>query len=157
MTIAIAPATEADGEAISALNREVQGVHATALPRLFKLPGPESFPPSALRELLAKPDNVVLLARLGSEPAGYAYAEIIRRPETSLRYAHAMIYLHHVSVAAACRKQGVGRALVEAVRQIGARQGISTLALDVWSFNEPARYFLRRCGLTPYNERLWIE
>jgi GNAT superfamily N-acetyltransferase len=157
MTIAIAPATEADGEAISALNREVQGVHATALPRLFKLPGPESFPPSALHELLAKPDNVVLLARLGSEPAGYAYAEIVRRPETSLRYAHAMIYLHHVSVAAACRKQGVGRALVEAVRQIGAQQGISTLALDVWSFNEPARYFFRRCGLTPFNERLWIE
>jgi hypothetical protein len=105
MEIVIVPAIEADGEAISALNRDVQGVHATALPRLFKLPGPESFPPSAQRALLAKPENIVLLARLGSEPAGNAYAEIIRRPETSLRYAHAMIYLHHVSVAAACRRQ----------------------------------------------------
>ena len=157
MEIVIAPATEADADAISALNREVQGVHATALPRLFKPPEPQSFPPSAVRELLASRENVVLLARLGPEPAGYVYAEIIRRPETSLRYAHAMIYLHHISVAAACRERGVGRALVEAVRKVGAEQGISTLALDVWSFNEPARRFFRRCGLTPYNERLWIE
>jgi len=157
MEIVIAPATEVDAEAISALNCEVQGVHAAGLPRLFKLPGPESFPPSAVRELLAKPENVVLLARLGSEPAGYVYAEIVRWPETSLRYAHAMIYLHHISVAAACRNRGVGRALVEAVRQIGAQHGISMLALDVWSFNEPARRFFRRCGLTSYNERLWIE
>jgi len=157
MEIVIVPAIEADGEAISALNREVQGVHATALPRLFKLPGPESFPPSALRELLAKPENIVLLARLGSEPVGYAYAEIVRRPETSLRYAQAMIYLHHVSVAAPCRRRGVGRALVAAVRQLGTQQGISTLALDAWSFNKPALGFFRRCGLTPYNERLWIE
>jgi ribosomal protein S18 acetylase RimI-like enzyme len=107
--------------------------------------------------LLAKPENVVLLARLGPEPAGYVYAEIVRRPETSLRFAHTMIYLHHISVAVAYRKVGVGRALIEAVRKRGAEQGISTLALDVWSFNEPARRFFRRCGLTPYNERLWIE
>jgi ribosomal protein S18 acetylase RimI-like enzyme len=66
-----------------------------------------------------------------------------------------MIYLNHISVAAPFRKLGVGRALVEAVRQIGAQHNISTLALDVWSFNEPARRFFRRCG--PYNERLWIE
>src|SRR5215831_7610562 len=118
MEIAVAPATEVDAEAISALNREVQGVHAAGLPRLFKPPGPESSPPSAVRELLAKPENVVLLARLGSEPAGYVYAEIVRWPETSLRYAHAMIYLHHISVTASGKRR-VGRALFEAVRQIG--------------------------------------
>jgi ribosomal protein S18 acetylase RimI-like enzyme len=80
---------------------------------------PESFPPLQVRALLAKPENIVLLARLGPEPAGYVYAEIVGRPQTSLRYAHAMIYLHHNSVATACRKRGIGRALFEAVRQIG--------------------------------------
>ena len=155
MEIVIVPVTEADADVVSALNREVQGVHAAALPRFFKLPGPESFPASDVRALLAKPENIVLLARLAPEPAGYVYAEIVRRPQTSLRYAHAMIYLHHISVTAGKRR--VGRALFEAVRQIGAQHGISTLALDVWLFNEPARRFFRRCGLTPYNERLWIE
>jgi len=33
MEIVIVPATEADAEAVSALNREVQGVHAAALLR----------------------------------------------------------------------------------------------------------------------------
>lgn len=64
---------------------------------------------------------------------------------------------HEDDRLAPCRKRGVGRALVEAVRGIGAQHGIRTLALDVWSFNEPARRFFLRCGLTPYNERLWIE
>ena len=63
---------------------------------------PESFPPLQVRALLAKPENIVLLARLGPEPAGYVYAEMVRRPQTSLGYAHAMIYLHHKSVATAC-------------------------------------------------------
>src|SRR5262245_19692719 len=157
MEIVISPATDADADAISALNREVQGVHAAALPWLFKPQGPDTFPISDVCELVAKPENVLLLARVGPAPAGYVYAEIVKRPETSLRYAYAMIYLHHISVATAFRRRGVGRALIEAVRQIGSRHGLTTLALDVWSFNEPARRFFRRCGLTPYYERLWIE
>lgn len=31
----------------------------------------------------------------------------------------------------------------------------AALALDAWTFNERARDFFRRYGLTPYNEMLW--
>ena len=47
------------------------------------------------------------------------------------------------------------RAMLDAVRSAGAKIGVKTMALDVWSFNEDARAFFRSYGLTPFNERLW--
>jgi ribosomal protein S18 acetylase RimI-like enzyme len=135
----------------------VQAIHAAALPRRFKPPGSNTFPPSEVKALLAKPESILLLAHCGSDPAGYAYAELVRRPETSSVYASEVTYLHHISVAESFRKQGVARSLIDALRKRGAEFGITALALDVWSFNEGARSFFRRYGLSTYNERMWIE
>jgi GNAT superfamily N-acetyltransferase len=128
-----------------------------SLPQRFKPPGPDTFPASTVKTLLAKPDNIVFLAHVGSRGAGYAYAEIVRRPETTFHFAYEMIYVHHISVGQSFRKHGVGRALVDAVRKVGTELGITNLALDVWAFNEEACSFFRRCGFTPYNHRLWIQ
>lgn len=117
--------------------------------------GPGSFAAADVLALLAKPENRVLLARVGAEPAGYAVAEIMCRPETPLTHAHAMIHVHHLSVAPRFRRRGIGGALLGAVRAAGLDEGIALLTLDVWSFNEPARAFFRQQGLSPYIERLW--
>jgi len=155
MTTIVRRATVADAELISALNAEVQAIHAAALPWRFKPPGPGTFPAAEASTLLARPDHLVFIAEVDSEPVGYAFAEVIRQPETSSRYASEMVYLHHLSVRPAHRRRGVGNALIAAVRAAGKELGIALLALDVWSFNEGARAFFRRQGFTPYNERLW--
>jgi ribosomal protein S18 acetylase RimI-like enzyme len=155
MNIDIRPAVEADAELLSALNADVQAVHAKALPARFKLPGPDTFPPEAARALLANPSNLLVLAFSDEAPAGYAYAEVVRRAETPFCYAHDLIYVHHLSVRIEFRRKGVGRALLDAVRSSAERLGVTTLALDVWSFNEDARSFFRSYGLTVFNERLW--
>jgi ribosomal protein S18 acetylase RimI-like enzyme len=155
MKIGIRPAVDTDAELLSALNAEVQAVHATALPSRFKPPGPDTFPPEAARSLLANPNSLLILAFSDGAPAGYAYAEIVRRAETPFCYAYDLIYVHHLSVKPEFRRKGVGRALLDAVRSSGDSAGITTLALDVWSFNEDARSFFRNYGLTVFNERLW--
>ena len=157
MTIAIRRATDADAEAVSALNEHVQAIHAAALPRHFKPPGRDTFPPEAVKALLAEPQTLLFVAHGASAPAGYVYAEVVRRPETPFRYALDMIHVHHISVHPDFRARGVGRALLDATRDAGAALGVATLALDAWSFNERARDFFRSYGLKPYNERLWSE
>ena len=67
---------------------------------------PSTFPPAEAAELIEDPNCLVFLAELGSEPAGYAYAEVIRRPEAPWREAYEMVYLHHISVQPACRRKG---------------------------------------------------
>lgn len=155
MTITVRRADPEDAESLSALNAHVQAIHAAALPSWFKPPGPDTFPPRAAIALFGNPDNLVFLSEVDGRPAGYVYGEIRRRAETPFSYAHEMLYLHHISVGPDFRDRGVGRALLEAARSAAGEQGISLMAADVWSFNEDARAFFRRCGLTTFNERLW--
>jgi GNAT superfamily N-acetyltransferase len=155
MSIALRRATVDDAATIAALNADVQAVHAAALPWRFKSPSPDSLPLTEAAAWLSNPGGLVFIAEVDGEPAGYAYAEINRRPETSLTYAFAMIYIHHVSVRAAHRRKGVATALIATLREAGRDLGIDMLALDVWTFNEDARPFFRRQGFTAYNERLW--
>ena len=155
MSILVRRASRADAETISRLNADVQAIHAAALPGWFKPASTGTLPPEAAAELIEDPDSLVFLAELDSEPAGYAYAEVIRRPEEPWREAYEMVYLHHISVRPACRRKGVGEALIGAWRVAAGELGITLLALDVWTFNEDARRFFRRHGFAAYNERLW--
>ena len=155
--ITVRQATARDADTLSLLNADVQALHAAALPQWFKPPGPESFPPGAAAALIAKPENLIFLAKAGAEPTGYAYAEVVRQPETPFRRAYEMVYIHHISVRPAHRREGVGSALVEAVRAAAGELGITLLGADVWSFNDDARAFFRRHGFTAFNERLWTR
>jgi GNAT superfamily N-acetyltransferase len=155
MTLVVRCATSADADLISALNADVQALHAAALPWWFKPVGPESFPPQAAAAVIASPANIVFIAEVDTVPVGYAYAEVVSRPETPWRYAYEMVYVHHIGVRSEHRRQGVGAALLDAVRTAAESRGITLVALDTWTFNEDARAFFRRQGFAPYNERLW--
>ena len=157
MRTVIRQAVIADAEAISSLNADVQALHAAGLPRRFKPPSPETFPASAVIALLAEPSNIVFIAEVDRKPVGYAYAEIVRRPESAFQHAYEMVYLHHISVHARHRMQGLGQALLQALRSAAQQRGIDLLATDVWTFNKAAGGFFRRSGFEPYNERLWMR
>jgi diamine N-acetyltransferase len=155
MAILIRNATERDADTLASLNADVQAIHAAAMPWYFKPPGPDTFPPAAVADVLAHPDNLVLIAEIDGDAAGYAYVQFVRRSETSFHYAHDMVYLHHISVRPAHRRRGVGAALIGAVRAAATDAAIALVALDVWTFNEDARAFFRRHGFAPKSERLW--
>jgi ribosomal protein S18 acetylase RimI-like enzyme len=155
MPLTIRPATKDDAPIISALNTDVQALHAEALPWRFKPPGPDTFTPRDAEDLLAQPGHVAWLAFVDDAPAGYLVAEIVRRPESPRHHAHAMVYVHQLSVRPGFRKRGAGRVLLDAAKQHGETLDISILALDTWSFNEAAIGFFQRYGLTAYNQRMW--
>ena len=68
-TVNVRRATVADAATISALNADVQAVHAAALPWLFKTPSAETFPPATAAAMLARDDVLVYLAYLGDAPS----------------------------------------------------------------------------------------
>jgi ribosomal protein S18 acetylase RimI-like enzyme len=150
-------ATPQDAEIISALNAEVQKIHADVLPHLFKPPSQETFPASLVRQLLADPTTYIFIAYSNGTPVGYIYTQIIRRAESSLRYALDRIYIHHISVDQAYQRHGVGQELLQTVVRLAREHGISTLALDVWSFNTQAQAFFASQGFTVYNENMWLH
>jgi diamine N-acetyltransferase len=154
MAIQIRRATEQDADVLRALNADVQALHAAALPLLFKPPGPDTLASWDVRLLLTEPENLFFIAEADGVAAGYAYAEIQERPETSFTHGYDMIYLHHLSVRPAQRRQGVGSALIGAVQAAAAEAGVTCVALDVWIFNDEARAFFRRHGFAACHERM---
>ncbi len=150
-------ATPQDAEIISALNAEVQKVHADALPHLFKPPSQETFPASLVRQSLADPNTYIFIAYSNGTPVGYIYTQIIRRAETSLRHALDRLYIHQISVNQAYQRHGVGQELLQTVVRLAREHGISSIALDVWSFNTQAQAFFVSQGFTVYNENMWLH
>jgi ribosomal protein S18 acetylase RimI-like enzyme len=146
-----------DAESISLLNADVQKLHADALPRLFKPASNETFPVSSVIELLSDSNNYFFIGHIDGEAVGYIYAEIRSVPETVSRYAMTQVYIHHISISPRHQHQGYGERLIQAVKTLAHDKGITTIALDVWSFNTYARAFFARQGFTVFNERMWAE
>ena len=155
MNITVRRASDADAEVVSLLNADVQGMHASALPERFKPLGPDTFPATTARTLLANPRNLVFIAEVDSKPAGYVYAEVVHLPETPLRHAWDEIHVHHISVRPAYRRKGLATALLDSVRSAAHEIGINVMTLQVWTFNEDAQAFFRQQGFTSYMVRLW--
>jgi ribosomal protein S18 acetylase RimI-like enzyme len=155
MPVEIRATTPEDAGTISALNTDVQQIHADAHPWRFKQPGPHTFTEKDAKDLLSKPDCFGFLAFDDGTPIGYVVAEVVRLPETPRRFAHELIYIHEISVRPGERRNGVGKSLLGAARAHGLSLGVPLVALDTWSFNEGALHFFQKNGFVPFNVRLW--
>ena len=155
MSVEIRAASPEDAPTISALNVDVQQMHADAYPWRFKPPGPHTFTEKDAEALLRNPGYFGFLAFDASTPIGYLIAELVRRPETARQFAHEFIYIHEISVRPRTRRKGVGRSLLDAAKAHGRSLGISMVALDTWSFNQGALKFFGNNGFLPFNVRLW--
>jgi ribosomal protein S18 acetylase RimI-like enzyme len=150
-------ATPEDAATISALNDTVQRLHADAYPRLFKPPSADTFSAAEVAALLERPEHVILMAETDAIPVGYLYLQVVHRPESLIRHALDLVYIHHISVDDAYQGQGVGSALIAAARDLAREEDITHLELDVWSFNDRALHFFEHQGFTVYNQRLWMD
>ena len=157
MLLEIRATTPEDAGTISALNADVQQIHADAHPRRFKPPAPHTFTEKDAKDLLSSPGYFGFLALDAGAPIGYLVAEIVRRPETARQFADEFVYIHEISVRPGARRKGVGRSLLDAAKAHGRLLGIPMVALDTWSFNEGALHFFQKNGLVPFNVRLWTQ
>lgn len=146
-----------DAVALTRLNQHVQVLHVAAEPDDFH----ELDPAEAVAffaTLLEDPTHLVLIATNARQPAiGYVWAQDHERPTNPFTKPARTMYIHHVVVTPSARGQGVGRSLVAAVEAECRQRGITRVALDHWTFNEPAHRFFAGLGYVPYNVRMRRE
>ena len=90
--------------------------------------------------------DLPLVAEVAGEPSGLAWARI----EDD---APAVAHLYQMWVAPDTRRQGVGRALLEAVVGWARSAGAHTLVLDVTSGNSEAVRLYERAGFVPIGDQ----
>lgn len=111
---------------------------ATVMANLHAASFGEAWEEAAFATLLASPGVTALVAIRAQAPVGFVLARVAANEAEILTLA----------VAPAQRRQGVGRALVEAAAQTASRAGADVLFLEVADDNTAALALYAGCGFT---------
>lgn len=153
----IREATADDGEAMAALARAMQALHAAALPHVFKPVESDAYPAAVVQAWFGAPDRFCYVAMDEGAVVGYVRAEVRYEPETPLKYSSTIVYVRQLAVAATHQRRGIGRQLLDTIRRRAAARGLRTITLNFYAFNEQARTFYARYGFTSYREDLRLR
>lgn len=140
-------ATLADAATLARLNTHVQAWHAAHYPEAF-IPNPD---PDALAAYfanrLADPGCTAFLT--GDPATGYALCQIQTREPSIFSPAIRRLLIDHIAVAPEARRQGQGRALLQAARALACALQADEILLDTWDSNHDAHAFFRTAGFSP--------
>ena len=142
-----------DPALVATLNEEVQNLHATLHPELFK-PYHKEEVTEAIKQMLANHKNTAYIAYYDGVPAGSLLCCIRETNDNAFRYGSRTLYIDQISVPEQYRKLGIGQLLLQHAEQLAAALGISELQLDHWSANTVAAHYFRKNGYAVYREQL---
>lgn len=144
----IRTATIDDVAELVALNELVQALHVENRPKDFKPLDPE-LAAEGFERLLGDPSVSVLVAVRGDEMLGYAVLTERVSPENPYCPEYRWMEVDQIGVRATFRRQGVGRALIEAAARRAEQAGGLALGLTTWAFNRDAQQAFQRLGFVP--------
>lgn len=91
---------------------------------------------------LSDEKNVLLVAAEGARPIGLALGYLLVRVDV----ARPMLFFYEIEVVADRRRRGVGRALVEAMKDVARQENVVRMWVQTSPDNVPARALYRSAG-----------
>ena len=154
--IQIRRATEQDMEALLALYVELHEFHARGLPHWLRIPAVYDHAASreTLKELFEKETAVIFVAEALVQMVGLVEVYLREDEEHPLAVRHLYGYVQSLVVAAAFRKHGLGKALLEEAHRWTQERGGEEVRLAVWEFPEGPLHFYEALGYSTYKR--WL-
>ena len=138
MSVTLRIAGEADVSAIAALAMEVGAQHHAAWPSIFTPTTDTSRDLAFWQRRFQAPGVRAFLAERDGVPVGMVIAPIIDEERNTLLVPVRYCWVGSIVVTAACRNQGIGRRLMDAVEGWAAEEEAREVRLNVWEFNTGA-------------------
>jgi ribosomal protein S18 acetylase RimI-like enzyme len=140
-------ATPEDAATLARLNTHVQAWHAAHYPEAF-FPNPD---PHALTDYFTdRLQDPACTAFLTGDPAtAYALCQLHIRERSIFSPGYRRLMVDHIAVAPEARRQGQGRALLQAARDLARDLKADEIFLDTWEANADAHAFFRAAGFAP--------
>jgi shikimate dehydrogenase len=113
---------------------------------VFQAPATPARTGEFLRELLAAPDTALLVADDDGAVVGFANARLRATPDNPFVAPRRYAYVENLAVRRDRQRQGIGRALMDAVQAWALEQGMVEVQLGVWDANTEAVAFYDRLG-----------
>ena len=146
----------ADPVLLTQLNREVQNLHATMHPHIFKRHD-EAAIEMAMRKIVTTGGCKCYIASDGASICGYMITMVRDYPETAFTFSRKSLYIDQIAVMEGFRNKGVGKILLDYALNMAIYSGLRRIELDHWTSNIPAASFFRKHGFTLYREMLMKE
>jgi ribosomal protein S18 acetylase RimI-like enzyme len=140
-------ATGADAGVLADLNRHVQEWHAAHYPKVFHARPDRQGVLDWFVDRLSDPACSAFLA--GDPAQGYALCSLQARAANVFSPPVRRLMIDHVAVAPSTRRQGLGRALLQAARALARELAADEVLLDTWEANRDAHAFFRAEGFQP--------
>lgn len=136
-----------DIPAIIKLLSEVLELHAAIRPDIFK-PGTTKYTNDELAKLIKDDQKPIYVAvNDEDEVLGYVFTQLQEQPFSTNMVQFKSLFIDDLCVDSATRSQGVGRALLDFVKEEGKRLGCYEITLNVWAGNDSAIRFYEKNGL----------
>lgn len=150
MNYKVRKAQEKDIPAIHKLLIQVCKVHHNGRPDLFKEEGSRKYTDEQLKEMITDESRPILVAvNEDDEVVGYAFCIFQQHINDNILTDIKTLYLDDLCVDEQMRGQHIGRILYQEVLNFASVNGCYNVTLNVWSCNETAMRFYKKCGLRP--------
>lgn len=142
--IALEKATPEDRDGVNALAMEVHSLHVAWRPDIYEMPR-ELYPPERFQEGLEA--GSLYVARQENSVVGYAAIKIRDYNWTGM-VTRRVLFVDEICVTQAHRRQGVGRAMMAAIRELARDKDCTDIQLGVYPQNREAVAFYEACGFS---------
>ena len=134
---------------INNLLRQVLDVHHEGRPDIFKS-GAKKYTDEELAEIISDDGRPIFVATDENECIlGYAFCIFIRHENNNILTDIKTLYIDDLCVDESRRGEHIGRALYDYTVRFARESECYNLTLNVWSCNESAMKFYKKCGLLP--------
>lgn len=137
MEFSIREATGLDYGGICTLCEEVDRLHRQHLPNIFKKPDGPARERDYIQSLLDDPNVVLFVAEVEAELIGFVNV-MIAQSSIPLHVPRRFAIVDNLAVTEHFRRQGVGRALMQAAEHWAQERGATAMELNVYEFNHGA-------------------
>ena len=139
MSLTIREATIDDYEAVCALFAQIDLIHHTALPDIFRSMNGPARSLEFMQDRLDDANLRFVVAEQDNEVVGLAEAAIRNPIDLPFLAPRARVYIEDIIVDERFRGTGVGSALLAHIEDWTRSLGITRIELTVWEFNTSAR------------------
>ena len=156
MSVEIREASALDSDALAVLCAQVHAMHVTWRPEVFRAASVEEME-SLFRQWLGQESFRAYLARQDNRPVGYIAVRLVDRPGNVLMSRRRYLDVEQIGIVPDERGRGVGRALLEKVKEFARQQGLQRIELNVWAENAEAQRAFAAWGFRTQSERMTLE
>lgn len=146
-----------DYEEVFKLFCEVQNIHNSLYPGIFKKASKKTMSKKIFKQYLNDRKNSILIAYDKNSPVGYIYITIKPKANSPIHFKPRAVYINHICVTEKFRGKGVATKLIDQIIKLAKSKNIYTIQLDVWAMNKNAKNSFNKLGFKTFNEKMELK